>query len=169
MSRRNRIVYSGNRVTKHFADPTAATAERHWYATVPWACPTLLSYTDTSITVERCAPATSRDIDSIVELLQRLDREGVHHRDVHPGNLVVSTDGPKLIDWETAIYHPAPSYDLYGPASGVPVPDIHAALASGYRMWLMSPHPMSIARLWRLDAQPALPSRVGRQRPPEPT
>lgn len=169
MSRRNRIVYTGKTVTKHFADPAAAGREQHWYQTVPWACPTLLAYTDTSITVARCTPATRHDIDAIVELLKRLDLEDVHHRDVHPGNIVASLDGPKLIDWETATYHPAPSYDLYGPASGVPVPDIHAALTSGYHMWLMSPHPMSIARLWRLDAEPALPSRLGRQRPPEST
>jgi hypothetical protein len=142
-----------DRVEKHFRNPKHAAAERYWYTEVPWACPKLLSHSDTHITIERGTPATDmpdwHPLKEIRNLLMRLEKRNIHHRDVWPGNIIQTTDGPKLIDWETATQHTAPhSYDLHGPRlSGIPIPDIHQNL-NGYVMWWGSEHPKSLCNTW---------------------
>lgn len=69
---------------------------------------------------------------------------------MYPGNIVLTPDGPRLIDWETAIRTRGRSYDLHGPATGTPVPAIHAALPN-YVMWWNSPHRHSIRNRWGCD------------------
>lgn len=112
----------------------AAKAEAAWFAWLPWACPELLDVDGPTLTM-RTLPVAS-DLDGwkpaaeLAELLCAIHREGVHHRDVHVGNVVQDPSGPLLIDWECAIWMPSDlSYDLHGPeASGVPKPAIHAGL-----------------------------------------
>lgn len=149
-------------ITKTYRDPIRARAEIGWYQQVPWACPRLIDADpDKGKLVMAAHPVARRlpgyrPVEQLAELLYTLETAGVHHRDVHPGNVVAGPAGPLLIDWETATMADAPSYDLYGPdASGLPLPAIHAAVRSGYAMWWASSHPASIKNAWRADAIPA--------------
>ncbi|MDI1262139.1 MAG: phosphotransferase [bacterium] len=48
----------------------------------------------------------------LLALIERLGpADGLCHVDIHPGNVIVSADGPKLIDWITAVRAPA-AFDL---------------------------------------------------------
>jgi len=145
---------------KTFADPADAHREAWIYRNLSWACPRLIDFDgDRRLVIETLPVATShpqwRPVDQLAALLAGLLRCGFHHRDVHLGNVVLAADGPRLIDWETVIWWPAPvSYDLAGPdASGVPVPDIHAHLSP---QWWWSPQALAIGRQWGgADAVPA--------------
>lgn len=137
--------------TKVFVDPADAAREADFYRRFPWACPRLLDHDGAVLTIEALPTAPRlpqwRPVDALRDLLTELHAHGVHHRDVHLGNLVRGPHGPLLIDWETAIDHPsALSYDLHGPqASGVPVPIIHAGM---HPQWWASPQRMSIRSQW---------------------
>lgn len=153
--RRATITVGDKTTTKTYHHPPDALAEIRWYQTVPWAAPKLLDadLDRGRLVIASHLIATSlpdyRPADALAELLQALAVEDIHHRDVHVGNVVAGPDGPLLIDWETAAHAAAPSYDLYGPdISGVPVPDIHAVLPSGYCMWWGRDHRMAIGRAW---------------------
>ena len=160
MSKTRSDLTIGDTVTKQYRDPALARHEIEFYQHLPFGHPQLLDADlDAGILVmEYHPPATPsrRVFQQLVDLLVAFEKIGVHHRDVHPGNIVMSPNGAVLLDWETAIYADLPSYDLYGPDSGVSVPDIHAALRSrrspdGYRMWVASPHPASILSAWGID------------------
>ncbi|ABQ86171.1 hypothetical protein PBI_TWEETY_102 [Mycobacterium phage Tweety] len=144
-------------VTKRYRHPAAAAREIYWYRRLDYGHPELIDFdVDAGILVTSFhAPCEQlpdyRPVAGLIELLERLQADHIHHRDIHPGNVVRGPDGPLLIDWETAIEMDAPSYDLHGPASGVPVPDIHTALPRRYEMWLGSDHRSSIKTLWGLD------------------
>lgn len=134
--------------TKVFLDPQDCRSELHWYRTVPFACPALIDHNDRHLVIESWPTGTSVHDDypfaALRELLEDLETHGVHHRDVHPGNIVLTDDGPRLIDWESAIWCDAPSYDLHGPdISGVPKPEIHDE-----PMWWHSDDPGSIRHRW---------------------
>lgn len=147
----------GDFVTKTFDDPSAAQAEADWYRRVPWAAPKLLQHDDDVLILERL-PTAFEDPDwrpaaELRELLGRLHRAGIHHRDVHVKNIVRGPgDYPLLIDWECAVQMSAAhSYDLHGPdVSGVPVPDIHRGLTP---QWWGSRSSMSINRRWNVSYQ----------------
>ena len=151
------IIVGSEKTTKHFHDIEVFEAERNWYINTPWACPKLLSARDNVLTIETGQLARHGDIGELIALLERLQRNGIHHRDVHPKNIVHTPDGMRLIDWETAcLTEPgAPSYDLYGPEiSQVNVPKIHQEIRSknspdGYRMWIGASHPASVKTQWR--------------------
>jgi tRNA A-37 threonylcarbamoyl transferase component Bud32 len=142
------------RTTKRHRTEAAAEAEAEWYQRVPWAAPRLLDVDGATLVLETRPPALRlpgwRPVDELYALLLRLHAEGIHHRDVHVGNVVRGPDGPQLIDWETATRQPsALSYDLYGPdASGVPVPGIHARHIP---QWWGSQQRMSIKSRWGCD------------------
>lgn len=155
---RARILVGPTTTTKTFADPADAATEYGWYQRFPWACPQLLDADlDRGVLVIATSP-TARDLPryrpaaELAELLYRLTDAGVSHRDVWPGNILATPNGPRLIDWETAIDQPG--YDLYGPdKTGIPIPAIHLAVRSrnsprGYRMWWNAPHPQSIRNRW---------------------
>lgn len=156
------VVVARDATTKTYFDPAAAAHEIAWYQALPeWAAPRLV---DADPEVGRLVIATHppadddyRPAEALAELLRALEVGHVHHRDVHPGNVVQGPDGPLLIDWETAVLAARPSYDLHGPeVSGVPVPEIHAALRSrnspdGYVMYWTSPHRHSIRERWGVD------------------
>lgn len=139
---------------KTYHDPQQAAHEIAWYQALPWACPKLVDADPDRgrlVIVTHRTPPDYRDVNGLARLLRSLEGLSIHHRDVHPGNIVQGVDGPLLIDWETALLADAPSYDLYGPdISGVPVPDIHAALPN-YVMWWGSPHRHSIRERWGAD------------------
>lgn len=146
---------------KRYRTPEAAEAEAAWYQRVPWAAPRLLDAAGRSLVLETCTPYVRcppswRPARELAELLRRVHAEGIHHRDVHVGNLVRADDGLLLIDWETAIWQPSDlSYDLHGPeASGVPVPEIHARHTP---QWWGSPQKMSIKSQWGCDVPAEAP------------
>jgi hypothetical protein len=64
----------------------------------------------------------------VLRRIKELHGHGVCHRDLHVGNIVVRDGVPLFIDTEFAIErHPGkPCYDLFGPDSGVSVPERHA-------------------------------------------
>ena len=152
------IIVRDEKTTKTFRDSKVFEAERNWYINTPWACPKLLSAKDNVLTIETGQLARFGKVSELLALLERLQRNGIHHRDVHPKNIVYTPDGMRLIDWETACLTEsgAPSYDLYGPEiSGIKVPKVHRDLGktknspNGYAMWLGADHPASVKNQWR--------------------
>lgn len=141
------IIINGNVATKTYADPADAEYELGWYQRVPWACPTLIDHGPRHLVIAAYPTAADlpdyQPVEELHNLLLRLESDGYSHRDIHPGNIVKTPDGPRLIDWECAIDQPG--YDLHGPDSGVPIPDIHKALEP---MWWGADHESSIATLW---------------------
>ena len=162
MNRRATVRVAPGRTLKKHGTAEAASAEAAWYERVPWAAPRLLDIDGRMLLIETCVPYVRcppswRPAADLAALLRRLHAEGIHHRDVHVANLVCDRDGhPLLIDWETAIYRPAPlSYDLCGPdASGVPAPAIHARHTP---QWWGSPQKMSIRSQWGCDVPAEAP------------
>jgi len=149
-------------VTKYYKDVDTAAREIRWYQDLDYAHPELIDADlDKGVMVTRYYPPCIelpdyRPIGEIVNLLRRLEAEGIHHRDVHIENVVQAPDGPLLIDWETAIRMPGhKSYDLHGPdSSGVPAPDIHLRFPH-YRMWLGAEHKKSLKTVWGISELPA--------------
>lgn len=160
MAPRAAVTVTDSVAIKRYRNPADAYAEIDWYQNVGGRFAPRIIDADPErglLVIEAHPVAHSmsgyRPVDALAELLHIMEAEGLHHRDVHPGNIVASPTGPLLIDWETAIAADAPSYDLYGPEiSGVTVPVIHAALPSNYTMWWGSTHRMSIANVWRTRA-----------------
>ena len=156
---RSALTISGGVVRKQYDAPSMAAAEICWYQQVPWACPRLIDADPEKgyLIIEFGRPAQDhpdmRPAGALAELLYALHDMTIHHRDVHVGNVVFDRTGqPLLIDWETAIRCGGPSYDLHGPlVSGVPVPEIHTVLPSGYTMWWGSAHYSSIRNRWGCD------------------
>lgn len=127
--------------------------ELSFYRRFPWACPPLV-YTAPGVIVTETNPVAGNNPDQqpayeLFDLLQRLAAKHVHHRDVHPANIVLTEDGPKLIDWETATLDTGPSYDMLGPdMSGIPMPDIHIGCGA---QWWNSDDENSILNRWGVD------------------
>ncbi|MCC9712071.1 phosphotransferase [Streptomyces sp. MNU76] len=158
MGRRAAVTVGRSHTVKRYGSPAAAAAEACWYQRLPWAAPRLLDVDGAALVLQTRPTARAlpwwQPAEALRELLQAVHAEGVHHRDVHVGNIVQAEDGaPLLIDWETALARPAPlSYDLHGPdASGVPVPAIHGGMTP---QWWGSPQKSSIRMRWRTDAVP---------------
>lgn len=143
---RSIVIVRGNTATKTYSDPDDCARELHWYTTVPWAAPDLVDHGPRHLVMAAHPIASGlsdyRPVDELRDLLERLERRGISHRDVHTGNVVATDDGPRLIDWETAI--DIPGYDLGGPASDIPVPAIH----DGEAMWWNADHPQAIGTAW---------------------
>lgn len=147
---------------KHHPTEQDARTEARWFRRVPWATPVLLDVCGSTLVMQTLPCAWMmpewQPVEALHDLIMRLFAEDIHHRDVHPGNIVRGADGlPRLVDWETAIEMPAPeSYDLKGKASGVPDPERH--LLAGYSQWWKSSSPCSIEKVWLSDvsAQPDL-------------
>ncbi|MDH2392322.1 phosphotransferase [Streptomyces sp. HNM0663] len=162
MGRRAAVTVGRSHTVKRYADAQAAAAEAAWYRRLPWAAPRLLNVDGPVLVLQTLPTARSlpgwRPAAALWELLAAVHAEGVHHRDVHVGNIVQANDGsPLLIDWETGLWQPsALSYDLHGPhASGIAVPDIHTGLTP---QWWGSPQAASIGRRW---GNAGVPAQVG--------
>ncbi len=158
------LTIHGSTVTKRYRSPADALNEIGWYQTLPTGiCPNLIDADPTNgvLVIAYHHPANElqgyRPVKALAELLEELETRGVHHRDVHPGNIVDGPHGPLLIDWETAVSAAGLSYDLHGPAvTGIPIPSIHQALGTGYAMWWGSDHRMSIKNAWRAECIPTI-------------
>lgn len=145
---------------KTFHDPETFCRELGWYLAIPWAVPELVDHDITKLTLTvRSYPVAIdlrwRPVRALYELLKALHDLDLHHRDVHVKNVVRGPQGPLLVDLETMIRQPSElSYDLYGPDSGVPVPEIHQ---DHYPQWWGAKNRMSIGVAWRAD----VPTEVG--------
>ncbi len=77
-----------------------AAAERPWLAAAYAAGPTLRSY------VAERAPLQGRDLSAfaagLAEALAAIHREGIVHRDLKPDNVILSPQGPKVLDFGIA-------------------------------------------------------------------
>lgn len=152
------IVHVGPEWTvKRYRQRRDARAEVGWYERVPWAAPRPVYVEGADLIIPTLPVAANnpkwRPAQELVDLLNRLSEQGIHHRDVHTKNIVMGADGsPLLIDWETAgIYGTSVSYDLYGPeVSTVPMPRIHERLGVAAQWW-GSGQPYSIGREWGVD------------------
>lgn len=147
---RTSIVLHPDITIKTYNQPDWAAYEISFYRMVPWACPPLI-WADAGTLVTKTLPLAANNpdyqpVDDLIDLLTRLNDVGIHHRDVHPANIVIGADGPLLIDWECAIHYPnTMSYDLHGPISSVPIPDIHHDCGP---QWINSEDPSSIQNTW---------------------
>lgn len=159
---RSRKVLYQDFVTKNFHNPLDMTVELAWYEEVGGMfAPRLLDYDSIrgTLVLERGCPVTRPRAQELAEMIKSMAELGIHHRDVHPGNLVLVGGELRLIDWETAIrdWRPVPPYDFWGPRlSGIALPVIHAEIRSkrsphGYSMFWMSDHPASIRNQWGVD------------------
>ncbi|ASZ74092.1 serine/threonine kinase [Mycobacterium phage Squint] len=150
------LYFFGDVVFKVYADPGVAKIEVDWYRQLPDGIPPMLMDADPDngvLVMERLGTPAPRPADltisALAEALEELERRHIHHRDIHPGNVVVDAHGkPRIVDWETAIHADAPSYDLHGPSELVPAPDIHKCLPTSYEMFWNSDHWASIKSLW---------------------
>lgn len=148
--RRASLTFEPSRVVKRFHRREDAERELGFYLKLPFGHPELIDFDDDTLVMERLTPVREsggQPARALARLIGDLHRRGISHRDIHLDNIVVRGGEPLLIDWETAIDRPG--YDLFGPDSGVPVPDIHAEL--GYEMWVAAPHRASILCEWRVD------------------
>jgi hypothetical protein len=126
-------------ITKVYHEPLDFLAEAGWAVRASregWGAPVVnVDPGSLSVTYER-GVRVSRHTPAWVELLDligSLHAVGVHHRDVHLGNLLRFSGSLRLIDWETAIEVPgAASYDLDGPTEAVPLPVLHEGLPAMY-------------------------------------
>lgn len=74
----------------------------------------------------------------IRDLLRRVHQEGgICHRDIHVRNVVLTdADEPLLIDFGLAVESDSElCYDLYGDASGVPIPEAHRKQGGHNGVW----------------------------------
>ena len=136
---------------KKFTTPLAFEHEWSFHRDYPYATPRVVKLLPASLTIvtEVGEPAWNDGwiVDEVAEILSRLAADHVHHRDVHPGNLIVTELGVKLIDWETAVRSAGAPYDIYGPVD-VPVPVQHGGLLP---QWWGSNDPGSIRSLWGVN------------------
>ncbi|MFB7632875.1 PQQ-binding-like beta-propeller repeat protein [Streptomyces sp. NPDC056149] len=93
-------VMAARRVSGAFTAPVVDAdpdAERPWMATLHIAGPTLSEH------VKRNGPLTPTEVRQLgaglAEALRDIHRAGVVHRDLKPGNVLLSADGPKVIDF----------------------------------------------------------------------
>ena len=153
--------YKSHAIIKTYRVREQMSPEYDWYMEVSGTFAPRLLDADLrrgQLVIERGLPVIRPRPDELAEMIREMVELGIHHRDVHPGNLVTVGGMLKLIDWETAIrsYTPVP-YDFVGPeASGIEVPVIHSELRSkrspnGYSMYWMSDHPASIKNQWGVD------------------
>jgi len=87
---------------------------------VPLPSPSSLPWWDFDALLERAAPALDESARrGMVEVIERhrgwagLAGQVICHGDVHPGNVVMTVDGPTLIDWDLLCWAP-PGWD-HGP------------------------------------------------------
>lgn len=158
------VVVGAHTTTKIFTDPACCATELHYYQAAPWACPDLVDHGNSHIVIPTYPTAAMlpdwRPAGELLDLLLRLQAEGIHHRDVHVKNVVKTPTGPKLIDWESAITVPGfLSYDIYGPyESGLTPPEIHEELIPQH--W-NSKEFSSIANVWGINVTDLLPTHLG--------
>lgn len=149
-SGRAEVLIEDDVVVKRFLEPWCYDIEKEFYGMVPWACPGVVSFDDdeTTLVLRRYkhvnVPVSGGAVTQLTRLLRQLAGMGVHHRDLHPGNIVATPDGVRLIDWETAIVAPGVSYDVFGPVD-VPVPAQHGGLLP---QWWGSNDPVSVKNVW---------------------
>lgn len=145
-SERAHVSIDGDVVRKRFSNSDYFYHEWAFYKECPWAAPELVNVDESALTltVERGQPAGQEYAGALAALVLRLFRHGVHHRDLHPGNVVVTAAGVRLIDWETAIMEPGTSYDFCGPVD-IAVPYQHGGLLP---QWWDSNDPGSIKNVW---------------------
>lgn len=88
---------------------------------------------------------------AILQQLAALHTAGVCHRDLKVGDVVLDDGRPLFIDFDlsTEVDPAQTCYDLYGPASGVPVPPIHLHFGLAEGVW------------WDSVALPGLSSAFG--------
>ena len=161
--------YTADAVIKTYHNREQVSPEFEWYLEVGGTFAPRLLEADLRrgrLVIERGLPVIRPRVEELAAMIGEMVDLGIHHRDVHPGNLVTVGGMLKLIDWETAIRdYRGVSYDFYGPeASGIEVPVIHAELRSkrspnGYSMYWMSDHPASIKNQWGADVPTDLEGR----------
>ena len=144
----NQVTVDDGLVAKRFTDPVAYEHEVSFHRDYQWATPPVVKLLPEKLTVvaERGSPVEHPNgvVDDLAWLIVKLAKSNVHHRDIHPGNIVVCDGSVRLIDWETATHHPGISYDLFGPID-VPVPVQHGGLLP---QWWMSNDHGSIYNRW---------------------
>ena len=135
------IIHSDHGVVKQWRDTRegriAWATEVARYHQLPWATPPLVAWGDLYIVTEKCTPILDVPIEQsyryegeLWDLLHRVNRAGVWHRDACLVNVVLYDNKVRLIDWQASI--PAQTsvpYDIYG------------ARAAGQEGYLIDPPP----------------------------
>lgn len=103
----------------------------------------------------------------IADLVDRMHRRGVVHRDLHPGNVVVGADSVALIDFESAaVDGTAVTHDVRNPmfAAGSDPRDVSAAvdMTALARLALVVRDPTAVLLAHRPDLAPTFADDTGR-------
>lgn len=138
-------------VIKRFRSTDEREIESRWYELLPDFCPELIAVDGPDMVTRHYPVAWDnpewRDPAAIADLLRRLSKRGIHHRDVHLRNIVLKDGRPLLIDWYTAVCAPScVSYDLYGEESGLSKPAGHI----DFQCWTTA-NRWSIKEAWDVD------------------
>jgi serine/threonine protein kinase len=90
----------------------------------------------------------------VLSQIRKLHSAGVCHRDIKLSDIVLDGETPLFVDFElgTLVEPTEKCYDLYGPAGGVPLPEVHKVVLLLDGVWWDSPT-LGLRRTW-----PGLPS-----------
>lgn len=145
----NTVILSSRGAHKTFGSVTAYETELWFLQQCPWASMHIVKLLPESLTivteVGEAPNPTQEVVNATAHLLLKLARVGIHHRDAHPGNIVLLDGDVRLIDWETGYVGAGKSYDLYGPVD-IPVPVQHGGLIP---QWWESNDAGSIKNVWK--------------------
>ncbi len=102
-------VYEETYIVRKFKDPILFHRESDIYINFQQFCPKLIAMNneDTFLIIEKCIPLvkTEKTLEQalkIIDILHRIFKEGLVHKDTVTGNIVIKNDEPLLIDWEYA-------------------------------------------------------------------
>lgn len=108
----------------------------------------------------------------LLDQLVKLHELGMCHRDLQLNNIVVGEqDIPLFVDLELATEHGGAigSYDVFGPCTGVAIPDVHPDIGLPDGIWWNAPWHGVEVPLLALAFGPLRPEDVpARLRPPQP-
>ncbi|MFD7015252.1 serine/threonine-protein kinase [Streptomyces sp. NPDC059928] len=104
---------------------TAPVVDADLEAAVPWVATVYVDAPDLATLIAEDGPLPESDVREVgaglAEALTALHRTGLVHRDLKPGNILVTLDGPRIIDFGIArALNDGPALTTLGAAIGTP-------------------------------------------------
>ncbi|MFE9573955.1 serine/threonine-protein kinase [Streptomyces sp. NPDC006692] len=104
---------------------TASVVDADLEGAVPWVATVYVDAPDLATLIAEGGPLPESDVRDVgaglAEALAAIHRTGLVHRDLKPGNILVTLDGPRIIDFGIArVLHDGPALTTLGAAIGTP-------------------------------------------------